>query len=168
MFLIALALLAGQPAQEPPPEPMEIEIVRDPITDQQRATATLRGEEGRIEIWCESPDWGDVRVEFHSRRWLARGQFLTGQQPVTYRFDEGRPYRRLWHVRDRRASFDDKGRVVSFLTALMRSRRLVLRTRDVENHTFDSSFAIGESRGAITQLLQTCGSGRLNPRVLGE
>jgi hypothetical protein len=168
MFPIALALLAAQAAPEPPPEPMEIAVVRDPITDHLRATATLHGDEGRIEIWCESPQWGDVRIEYHSRRWLARGQLFTGQQPITYRFDEGRPYRRLWHVRDRTASFDDKGRVVSFLIALMRSHRLVLRTRDVENHTFDSAFAIGETRGAITTLLNTCGSMRLNPRVLGE
>jgi hypothetical protein len=168
MFSIALAMLAAQAAPEPPPEPMEIEIVRDAITDRLRATATLRGEEGRIEIKCESPDWGDVTVEYHSRRWLARGQFLSGRQPITFRFDEERPHRRLWHVNDRHASFDDEGRVISFLISLMRSRRLVLRMRDVENHTFDSAFAIGETRGAITQLLQTCGSGRMNPRVLGE
>lgn len=168
MFLIALAMLASQGAPVAPPEPMEIEIERDAITDQHRATATLRGDAGRIEIWCESPDWGDVRVEYHSRRWLARGNIFTGQQPVTFRFDEGRPYRRLWHVRDRTASFDDKGRVASFLVSLMRSRRLVLRTRDVENHTFDATFEFGDARGAITQLLQTCGSRRLNPRVLGD
>jgi hypothetical protein len=168
MFLIALAMLAAQAAPEPAPEPMEIEIGRDPITDQLRATATLRGADGRMEIWCESPNWGDVRVELHSRRWLARGQIFTGQQPVTFRFDEGRPHRRLWHVRDRTASFDDKGRVASFLVSLMRSRRLVLRTRDIENHTFDTTFDYGDTSNAITQLLQTCGSRRLNPRVLGE
>ena len=168
MFSIALAMLAAQPAPSPAPEPMAIEIVRDPITDQLRATATLRGDTGRIEIWCESPNWGDVRVELHSRRWLARGQLFTGQQPITFRFDEERPHRRLWHVRDRRASFDDKGRVSSFLVSLMRSRRLVLRARDVENHRFDTTFEYGDTRTAITQLLQTCGSQRLNPRVLGE
>jgi hypothetical protein len=50
----------------------------------------------------------------------------------------------------------------------MTSRRLVLRTRDVENHTFDSVFEIGESDAAIVQLLHTCGSRRVNPRVIGE
>lgn len=168
MFLIALAALGAQVAPEAAPEPMEIEIVRDAITDHPRATATLRGEGGRIEIWCESPDWGDVRVEYHSRRWLARGQIFTGQQPITFRFDDGPAHRRLWHVRDRRASFDDEGRVASFLVSLMRSRKLVLRTRDVENHTFDATFEFGDTRNAITQLLQTCGSRRLNPRVLGK
>jgi hypothetical protein len=168
MVLIALALVAAQPALEPPARPMEIAIVRDAITDRLRATAILRGEGERIEIRCESPDWGDVSVRYHSRRWLARGNVLTGQQPLIYRFDGQRPVRRLWHVHDRTASFDDRGRLVLFLRSLMGARRLVIRARDIENHRFDSIFTIGESAAAITQLLQTCGSRRLNPRILPQ
>jgi len=166
MILIALALAALPPA--PPAQPMEVEIARDPISDQLRATATLRGVGERIEIRCRAPDWGDVHVAYHSRRWLARGQFLTGQTQVTYRFDGQRPVRKLWHVRDRTASFDDRGRTIAFLRALMGARRLVIRTRDIENHRFDTVFSIGESSAAITQLLQTCGSSRINPRVLPQ
>jgi hypothetical protein len=168
MVLIALALVAAQPALEAPARPMEISIVRDAITDRMRATAILRAQGERIEIRCESPDWGDVSVRYHSRRWLARGNPLTGQQPLIYRFDEQRRVRRLWHVHERTASFDDRGRVVSFLHSLMGARRLVIRGRDIENHQFDSIFTIGESSAAITRLLQTCGSRRLNPRVLPQ
>ena len=75
--------------------------MRDAITDRLSATATLRANGERIEIRCRAPDWGDVSVEYHSRRWIARGNFLTGQQPVTYRFDDHAPVRRLWHVDDR-------------------------------------------------------------------
>jgi hypothetical protein len=166
MVLIALALAAAQPAT--PPQPMEIVIERDPITDRLRAIATLRGAGERIEIRCRAPDWGDVHVEYHSRRWLARGNILTGQNPVTYRFDEQRPVRKLWHVRQRTASFDDRGRTIAFLRGLIGARRLVLRTRDIENHRFDTIFSIGESSGAITQLLQTCGSSGINPRILPQ
>jgi class 3 adenylate cyclase len=168
MILIALALAAQPPATAPPAPPMEISIVRDAITDRLRATATLRGDGERIEIRCESPDWGDVSVRYHSRRWLARGSVLTGRSPITIRFDDQRPIRRYWHVRDRTANFDARGTVVFFLRALMDSHQLVVRTRDVENHRFDSVFAIGETTNAITQLLQTCGSGRLNPRILPQ
>ena len=164
MVLIALALAAVQPAT--PPQPLEIEIARDPISDRLQATATLRGNGERIEIRCRAPDWGDVHVEYHSRRWLARGNILTGQNPVTYRFDEQRPVRKLWHVNDRTASFDDRGRTIRFLRGLMGARRLVIRTRDIENHRFDTIFTIGESSGAIARLLETCGSSRINPRVL--
>lgn len=166
MILTLLALVALQPAAEPPPQPMEIAITRDPITDRLRAVATLRNNGERIVIRCESPDWGDVHVEYHSRRWLARGNVLTGQNPVIYRFDQQRRVRRLWHVDDRTASFDDRGRLISFLRAMMGARRLVIRTRDIENHRFDSVFPLGESTNAITQLLQTCGSRRLNPRII--
>ena len=166
MFLIALALAATQ--AEPAPQPMTIEIVRDAITDRLRATATLRANGERIEIRCRAPDWGDVSVQYHSRRWIARGNFLSGQQPVTYRFDDHAPSRRLWHVRDRVASFGQRGRVIAFVTALMGARRLVLRTRDIENRTFDAVFPIGETQTAIVELLHTCGSRRINPRIIGE
>ena len=172
MFLIALALAATQaePAAPaaPAPQPMTIEIVRDAITDRLRATATLRANGERIEIRCRAPDWGEVSIQYHSRRWIARGNFLSGQQPIIYRFDDHAPIRRLWHVRDRVASFDDRGRVIAFVGALMGARRLVLRTRDIENRTFDAVFPIGETQGAIVDLLHTCGSSRINPPLIGK
>lgn len=172
MFLIALALAATQaepaPRAEPTPQPMTVEVVRDAINDRLRATATLRANGERIEIRCRAPDWGEVSVQYHSRRWIARGNFLSGLQPVTYRFDDHAPTRRLWHVRDRIASFDDRGRVIAFVTALMGARRLVLRTRDIENRTFDAVFPIGETQSAIVELLHTCGSSRINPHIIGK
>jgi len=166
MFLIALALAAAQP--EPAPQPMTVDVVRDAISDRLSATATLRANGERIEIRCREPDWGEVSVEYHSRRWIARGNFLTGQQPVTYRFDDHAPVRRLWHVDERVAGFDNRSAVIAFVDGLLGARRLVLRTRDVENRTFDASFPIGETRTAIAGLLHTCGSRRLNPRILGR
>ena len=172
MFLTALALAVTQaePAlpAEPAPQPMTVEIVRDAITDQARATATLRANGERIEIRCREPDWGDVSVQYHSRHWIARGNFLSGLQPITYRFDEHAPIRRLWHVRDRVARFDDRGRVIAFVGALMNAQRLVLRTRDIENRTFDAVFPSGETRAAIVDLLHTCGSHRINPPIIGQ
>jgi hypothetical protein len=177
MFAIVLALAAIQAAPfaageaayaEPAPQPMTVEVVRDAITDRLRATAILRADGERIEIRCREPDWGDVSVQYHSRHWIARGNVLTGQQPVTYRFDDHAPIRRLWRVRDRRASFEGRGRVISFVGALMDARRLVLRTRDIENRTFDAVFPIGETQSAIVALLHTCGSRRINPPLIGE
>lgn len=178
MFLIALALAAAQAAPAsppepslqagPPPQPMTVEIVRDAITDRPRATATLRADGERIELRCRAPHWGDVSVEYHSRHWVARGNFLSGQQPVIYRFDDQAPVRRLWHVHDRVASLDHRRPVVVFLRALMNARRLVLRTRDIENRSFDATFPIGETRPAIVQLLHACGSRATNSRIIGE
>jgi hypothetical protein len=172
MFSIVLALAAIQaepaPQAEPVPEPMTVEIVRDAITDRLSATATLRANGERIEIRCRAPDWGEVSVQYHSRRWIARGNFLSGEQPVTYRFDDHAPVRGLWHVDERRAHFEGRSRVIAFIGALMGARRLVLRTRDIENRTFDAIFAIGETRPAIVELLRTCGSRRINPRLIGE
>ena len=171
MFSIALGLAAIQagppPAAEPAPVPMTLETVRDPIDDSLRATAVLRGDGERLEISCRAPGWGEVKVAYRSRHWIARGNFLTGQQPATYRFDDQPPVRGLWHVRGRIASIDEADRVIVFLEALMNAHHLVLRTRDVENRSFDAYFTIGETRGAITALLQSCGSGRIRNRLLG-
>jgi hypothetical protein len=174
MFLIALALAATQAEPvlraepEPPAQPMTVEIVRDAITDRLQATAILRADGERIEIRCRAPDWGEVSVQYHSRRWIARGNFLSGQQPIIYRFDDQPPTRRLWRVRDRVASFDARSRVIAFVRGLMSARRLVLRTRDIENRTFDAIFPIGETQSAIVDLLHTCGSRRINPHIIGE
>ena len=172
MYSIALALAAAsaQPpaAAEPVPEPMTVEVVRDAITDRLRATAILRANGERIELRCRAPHWGEISVEYHSRRWIARGNFLSGLQPVTYRFDDHAPVRRLWRVHERVASFDDRGRAVAFLGALMNARRLVLRTRDIENRTFDAVFPIGDTQAAIVELLHTCGSSEINPRIIGQ
>ena len=166
MIWIASAVAAAQIA--PTPQPLLVEIVRDAITDRERATATLRGNGERIVIRCEAPKWDDVEVSYHSRRWLERGNLLTGEKPITYRFDDQRPERRLWRVRDRTASFGGRGRVMAFLQALRVARRLVIRARDVENHSFDSVFEIGESAPAIPALLDACGSPRADPRIIGE
>jgi hypothetical protein len=178
MFLIALALAATQaapalraepaPPAEAVPQPMTVEVVRDAINDRLRATATLRVDGERIEIRCREPDWGDVSVQYHSRHWIARGNFFSGQEPVTYRFDDHAPIRRLWRVHDRTARFDDRGRVIAFVGALMGARQLVLRTRDIENHSFDAIFPIGETQPAIVELLHTCGSHRINPALIGK
>ena len=171
MFSIALALaatLAEPPSRaEPAPQPMTVEVVRDAITDRLSATATLRAGGERIELRCRAPHWGEVSVEYHSRHWIARGNFLTGRQPVTYRFDDHAPVRRLWRVHERVARFDDRGRAIAFIGALMNARRLVLRTRDIENRTFDVVFPIGDTQPAIVELLHTCGSSEINPRIIG-
>lgn len=177
MFAIALALAATQatPAGDAEmayaalePQPMTVEVVRDAMNDRLRATATLRANGERIEIRCRAPDWGDVSVQYHSRQWIARGNLFTGQQPVTYRFDDHAPVRRLWRVSDRTARFDGRRRVIAFVGALLNSRRLVLRTRNIENRTFDAVFPIGETRPAIIELLHTCGSRRINPALIGQ
>jgi hypothetical protein len=169
MIVFALALAAMQAPAAPPPAPPEIVTGQDAINDRPFAHITVRGVRGeRLEISCRAPNWGDIDIAYHSRHWLARGNFLTGAQPVTIRFDDERARRRLWHVRDRTANFDDRGRAIEFLQAMLRAQRLTLRTRNVENRTFDSVFAIGDSRAAIERLLATCGSRRFNPRVLGE
>jgi hypothetical protein len=134
MILTAFALAALQPPTEPPVPPAEIEVARDAITDRTSARLTLHGDGERVVVSCEAPEWGELRIRYHSRRWLARDHFLSGARPITHRFDDEPPQRRFWHVEDRAATLAQRRRTVAFLQGLLRSERLVIRTRDIEGN----------------------------------
>jgi hypothetical protein len=152
MFLMALTLSAI----EPPARPMDFELVRDAITDHLRAYAIQRDHRNRLVVSCEPENHDGPRVTFHSERWLARGQLLSGNRPVTYRFDQSPPQRVLWDINDRRGILSSQRRVRSFLEYLMVSETLVIRTRDSEDHPFDITFRLVDVRPAVEQVLATC------------
>ena len=152
MFLMALTLSAI----EPPPRPMQVELVRDAITDNLRAYAIQRDRRNRLVVSCEPDRYDGARVTFHSERWLSRGNVFTGERPVIYRFDQGPPRRMLWDVNDRRGTLTSHQRVRTFLQSLVSAEKLVIRARDSENHPFDITFRLVDVRPAVEQVLQTC------------
>jgi hypothetical protein len=152
MLFMALALQAI----EPPARPAEVEVVRDPITDEIRAYATVRDGGERLVVSCAPADYDGARVTFHSRRWLARGNLFTGERRVTYRFDELPPVRSMWDVEHRRGRIGDDDKVDAFLRDLVTSERLVIRVRDVEYHVYDMTFRLVDVRPAVEQALAAC------------
>src|SRR4029453_19305469 len=97
MFLMALALSAI----EPPPRPMEVELVHDAINDNLRAYAIQRDHRNRLVVRCGPHRYDGARVPFQSERWPGRGNVFTGERPVIYRFDQGPARRMMWDVNDR-------------------------------------------------------------------
>jgi hypothetical protein len=164
MLLIALALAGVEP---PPPAPMSVEVVRDPITDRISASANLYDAGQKLTVTCDASDYGGIRVVFSSNRWLARDSFFTGERPLVYRFDNQRPRRLIWVMRDRGARLAGRQRVGAFLGWLIRSERLVFRTRDVEDHRYDLSFRINGAYPAIARLLDVCGETEMKARLFG-
>ena len=152
MLFMALALNAI----EPPARPMEVEVVRDAITDEIRAHATVRDGGHRLVVSCAPADYQGPRVTFHSRRWLARGNLFTGERPIIHRFDELPPVRTMWDVEDRHGRLGGDDRVALFLRDLMASDRLVIRARDIEHHRFDMTFRLVDVRPAVEQALAAC------------
>ena len=155
MFLMALALAAVLP----PPRPMSVEVVRDPITDNIRAYAILREAGNRLVVSCEPSKYEGPRISFHGRHWLARGNLFTAERPVIYRFDDEAPRRLMWDVRDRRGMLNDNDHVASFLAGLTTARKLVIRTRDIEQHRYDLTFRLTEVRPAVEAALAACAQG---------
>jgi len=152
MFLMALTIMAS----EPPPRPMTVEVVRDPITDAVRADATLRDDGNRLVVSCDPAEYDGPRIRVHSRRWLGRGHLFSGHRPVIYRFDNQRPRRMLWDIEDRRATLSRGRRVAAFLNELQTAQRLVIRARDVENRRFDMIFRLKDVAPALGQALAAC------------
>lgn len=157
MLFMALALAAV----DPPPRPMDVEVIEDPITDDIRAYATVRDGGHRLVVSCDPAEYDGARVAVHSRRWLARGNLFTGDRPLTYRFDRLPPRRMMWDVEDRRALLTGESRVDPFLRDLLLAERLVVRARDVEYREFDMIFRLVDVRPAIEQALAACRDQRL-------
>lgn len=164
MLLIALALAA---IDLPPPQPMAVEVSRDPITDQVRASADLYDIRQRLTLACDATHYRGIRVSFTSSAWLSRGNVFTGERPLTYRFDQDEPRRHEWNIRDRSARLESRGEVTAFVRALIDAELLVFRTRDVEEHRLDLTFRIVGARPAVAQLLDACGESGLRARLFG-
>ena len=151
MFLMALTLAAV----EPPPRPMEVEVIRDAITDQVRAFATVHAGRDRLVVSCNPARYRGARISFHAAHWLARGNLFTGERPVVSRFDDLPPRRMMWDVNNRRGTLTG-ARVYNFLNHLVAADRLVIRTRDIENHRYDLTFRLLGVRPAVDQALAAC------------
>lgn len=163
MLLAALSLIAQEIPDplitEPPAHPMEVRIVRDAITDNVRAYAILLDRGNRLVVSCDPARYDGARVSFHSQRWLARGDPVTGERHVTYRFDDQQPRRIFWDVDDRRGQLTRRNQVQRFMDALYQSQQLVVRTRDAEYRKFDITFRLVDVRPAVDQALAACASG---------
>jgi len=166
MFSIALALSAAEPPS-PPPRPMRVEVTRDTISDDITATAILQDRDAKLTLTCEPDDYEGVRVIFSSQHWLAQNSFFTGERPLLYRFDEERPVRLVWIMRDRGARLAGRQRVTKFLRGLIAAERLLFRTRDIEDRPVDIAFRIVGARPAVEQLLAACGEQRMRRRLFG-
>lgn len=173
MLLVALAAaLFGaapdtppDPYEPPVPRPMAVETVRDPITDDVRVQATLRDQDRRLTLVCDPHDFEFIRVTFTSNTWLVRGNFLTRERALIYRFDDLRPVRLIWIVKNREARLAGRHRVGEFLRSFVDADELVFSTRDVETHRILLRFRLVGAREAVDQLLRQCGETQLHDRI---
>jgi hypothetical protein len=175
MLLVALGAALAMAAPDTPPDPfdpplprpMSVETVRDTMSDDVRVTATLRDATQRLTLTCDPHDHEFIRVTFTSMRWLVRGNFLTRERALVYRFDDLPPRRLIWLVKDREARLGGRRRVTEFLRHFIGASELVFRTRDVESNRIELRFRIVGAREAVRQLLEACGETRLRDSWFG-
>lgn len=164
MLFAALALAAVDP---PLPRPMAVQVVRDPITDAVRASASLYDAGQRLTVACDPARYEGVQISFSTRHWLAKDSFFTGERPLIYRFDSRPPRRWIWIMRDRGARLSGRGRVTFFLSGLISAERLVFRSRDIEDRPLDLVFRVVGAHPAIAELLQACGEEEMRTALFG-
>ena len=173
MLFVALAAALAWAAPDTPPDPYEpplprpmaVETVRDPISDDVRVQATLRDQDRRLTLACDPHDFEFIRVTFTSNRWLVRGNFLTRERALIYRFDDAPPVRLIWIVKDREARLAGRRRVGEFLRQFIDADEVVFSTRDVETNRILLRFRIVGARQAVDQLLRQCGENELHDRI---
>ena len=176
MLLVALGAALAMAAPDTPPDPfdpplprpMSVETVRDTISDEVRVSATLRDATQRLTLTCDPHDHEFIRVTFTSMRWLVRGNFITRERPLIYRFDDLPSRRLIWLVKDREARLGGRSRVTEFMRELIGARELVFRTRDVESNRIELKFRIVGAREAVRQLLEACGETTLRDSWFGQ
>lgn len=160
MLLIALALLANDPiapmTTDPLPRPMAVTVTRDAITDAVSAVATLYDRSQRLDISCAPSRYRGYRISLHATQWLGRGDLITGERPIIYRFDDQEPRNRIWLIRDRRALLNRQRPVRTFIDSLRTARQLTFRARDVEEHRLDIRFRLEGAATAIAALETAC------------
>jgi|GraSoiStandDraft_59_1057299.scaffolds.fasta_scaffold210731_2 hypothetical protein len=173
MLFVALAAALLGAAPDTPPDPYEpplpramtVENVRDPISDDLRVQATLRDQDRRLTLTCDPHDFEFIRVTFTSNRWLIRGNLITRERALIYRFDDNRPRRLIWILKDREARLAGRQRVGEFLRGFIDADEVVFRTRDVESNRILLRFRIVGARAAVDQLLRQCGENELHDRI---
>jgi len=171
--VLALAAASAQPADQPLvltplellPRQMIVEIERDPITDAVSAFAVARAHNGHLSIGCDPDRYRGIRVSFRSRNWLAEEGIFARTRKMIYRFDDAAPVRGRWNIKDDTATLRPWSRVPGFVNQAVNSRRLIIRSKDIENRERDLVFTLEGSRPAVAKMLEVCQTAGLRQAV---
>ena len=166
---LALATASAQPVDQPLvltplellPRPMLVEIERDPITDTVSAFAIAHARNGRLAIGCDPDRFRGIRVSFRARDWLAEERLLARRRTMPYRFDNALPVRAQWNIDDDTATLRPYSEVPVFVSWLITSQRLVIRSKDIESRDRDLTFSLEGARPAVDKMLEVCRLGSL-------
>jgi hypothetical protein len=175
-LIIALAAASAQPVDQPLiltplellPRPMVVEIERDPITDAVSAFAIARAHNGRLSIGCDPDRYRGIRVSFRSENWLAEEKVFARRRKMTYRFDQAVPVRGQWNIKNDTATLLPWSNVPVFVSWTVASRRLTIRSKDIENRERDLVFSLEGSRPAVDKMLEVCRMSALRRTLSGR
>ena len=171
MTNVLAALLAASIQVDPSAyiieRPVELEVRRDPITDQVSAFAVARADGARLGVGCDPSEYRGVRVKLAGRIWFADEKLVTGRREFVYRFGDAAPVRSQWTTDDRSATLQPRSWTANFLAWMIDSERLVMRVDDIEGREIDLFFSLAGASKAVDGMLEACRAYELRTEMLG-
>lgn len=134
---------------------------KDPITDRNRVTATLQGDNAKIIFRCAA---GDVpTLTYAPDEFLGGGGVRYALRDFIYRFDEGKAQLESWKYQDTYATAYSTKRAVEFVTKMLQARQLVVRAERYDQRLIDSSFDLAGRQRHSTRRSKPAAFDKVSP-----
>ena len=127
----------------------------DPMNDQVRVVATLRGDNADLVFICGGGRAPVLRY--------ASDEFLGGRggqragRDFTFRFDAAQPVPTRWWYFDSFAEPQNTKDAVAFVTKMIQSSKLAIRAVRYDGYYVDSTFDLTGTPQALDQAFRACG-----------
>lgn len=166
MIAIVAALLMTASAA-PSPDEREEKVgdwtmisITDPITDEGRMVAVIRGEGGTLGIKCDAPGRDSVYIHWISDDYFG-GDFQ--RRKMTVRFDQDAPFDDRWAYETDNAIQTWDREAMSFARRIVTAQRVVLRGLDFRGASQTGIWTLRpeDTRIALERVFETCRAGAL-------
>lgn len=118
----------------------ELLVISDPITDESRSIAIIRGGESSLAVKCDSPGPDSVYVHFIADEYLGEGRYR--RRDATHRFGDATPVTQNWNYDGRGAILIDDRAVDQFNGEMLSAERLALRATTFEFRQVTALFSL--------------------------
>lgn len=147
MFAVMLALMIRADWQ--------VSQAKDPITDRTNITASIRGDNASMVFRCAAGE--KPSLTYQPDEFLGGGGIRYQLRDFIFRFDGGQPQMESWKYLDAYATPYSTKASVAFVTRMIRSRQLAIRSERYDGRLIDSIFDLEGAPQAFHEAFEACG-----------
>lgn len=126
----------------------------DPVTDAVVASATLRGDNARLEFICGG---GEPQLAYEPDEYLGGGISHYVLRDMLIRFDDAPASRESWKYLSEYAVAYSQKNAGALLVKMLQSKRMVMRALRYDNSTITSTFELEGTAAALHETFEACG-----------